>query len=247
MSKEVWVGKKGFRYWYYKYRDSEYFSLAVMVCSVVVCLVLLFQVILPQMYSWFSIREEIVATRERIAVLEQNINFMNNLDRGQLNAQVDTATTALPPEKDFGSMLDVIAASSISSGVSLNDFSFQVGDVASSSGLVTDVRHQGLASIKVTVVAVGTVDGVRKFVENIEKSIPVAEVVNIDGNGQTISVSVQFYQKPIATVDIKEDQPLQQLSAEKIALLQQLASWKRSGPLPNLDAATATQGAMPLF
>lgn len=247
MSKEVWIGKKGFRYWYYKYRDSEYFSLAVMLSSVVICLVLIFQLILPQIYSWFSIREEIIATRERISVLQDNINFMNNLDRAVLNSQVDTATTALPPEKDFGSMLDVIAAASIASGVSLNDFSFQVGDVESSKGLVTDVRHHGLASIKVTVVAVGTVDGVRRFIENLEQSIPVSEVVNIDGSGQTVSVSVQFYQKPIADVDIKEDQPLQPLSSEKVALLQKLASWKKSSPLPNLNTNTSTRGAMPLF
>lgn len=247
MSKEVWIGKKGFRYWYYKYRDSEYFSLAVMVASIVVCLVLIFQVLLPQLYSWFSIRDEIASTRERIGVLESNINFINNLDKARLNSQVETVTTALPPEKDFGSMLDVIGAASIASGVNLNDFSFQVGDVASSSGLVTDVRHQGLASIKVTVVAVGTVDGVRRFIDNVEKSIPVSEIVNIDGSGQTISVSIQFYQKPIANVDIHEDQPLTPLSDEKTALLQKLASWKKSSPLPNLDATTATRGAMPLF
>lgn len=247
MSKEVWIGKKGIRYWYYKYRDSEYFSLTVTITSIVVCLVLVFQIILPQMYNWFSIREEIVATRERIAVLEQNINFMNNLDRNSLNAQVETATTALPPEKDFGSMLDVLAASSITSGVSLNDFSFQVGDVASSSGLITDVKHSGLTSIKITVVASGTVNTVRKFIQNIEKSIPVSEVVNIDGSGQTISVSIQFYQKPISKITIQEDQPLQSLSAEKTSLLQELATWKKSAPLINVDATTATRGAMPLF
>ncbi len=247
MSKETWIGKKGLRYWYYKYRDSEYFSLGFTAVAVVGCLILLFYVIIPQVTSWFSIRDEIIATRERISVLQDNINFMNNLDKGQMNTQIQTAAGALPPEKDFGSMLDVLSGAAVSSGVSLNDFSFQVGNVASSSGMVLDERHKNLASVKITVVALGSVDKVKKFISTVQNSVPISEVVNIDGSGQTISISIQFYQKNLKDVKIQEDQPLKPLSAEKFALLQQLNTWKKSQTNVNFESSDASGGALPLF
>ncbi len=247
MSKETWVGKKGLRYWYYKYRDSEYFSLGFTALTVVGCVILLFYIIIPQVTSWFSIRDEIVATRERINILQDNINFMNNLDKGQMNSQMQTAAGALPPEKDFGAMLDVLSNAAVTSGVSLNDFSFQVGNVASSSGLVLDSRHKNIASVKITVVALGTVSEVKKFINVVQNSVPISEVVNIDGSGQTISVSIQFYQKNLKDIKIQEDQPLKQLSAEKFALLQQLNTWKKSQPGVNLDGPEASGPALPLF
>lgn len=247
MAQDTWVGKKGFQYWYYKYRDSDYFSLVVSLVTVVVCLALVFQFIMPQLQNWFSIRDEIVATRSRIEILERNITFVNNLDRGIMESQLQTATTALPLEKDFGSMLNVLSAASLRSGVALNDFSFQVGNVASSQGLVTDVRHKGLASIKITIVVVGSVRQIQQFIQNVETSIPMAEVVNIDGSGQTISLSVQFYQKAVPDLAVQPDKPLESLSSENVALLRQLATWKKAQPLPNLDVKTATGGAVPLF
>lgn len=247
MKTETWIGKKGARYWYYKYRDSEYLSVAMIVGTVIACLFLIFTVIIPQVTNWFSIRDEIVATRAKITVLQDNINFMNNLDKGMLNSQLSTATNALPPEKDFGSMLDVLSEASVTSGVSLNDFSFQVGNVASSSGAITDTQRKGLASIKITVVAVGTVDRVRRFIQTLEKTVPVSELVNIDGSGQTISLSIQFYQKSLPDLQIQPDQPLSPLSAEKVNLLQQLATWKKSQPFQMVDETNASASAVPLF
>lgn len=250
MSKETWIGRKGLRYWYYKYRDSEYLSLVIMISTVGICLLLIFNVIVPQVTTWFSIREEVAATEARIATIEQNISFMNNLDRNELNNQLLTATKALPTEKDFGTMLNVISESAVTSGVSMNDFSFQVGNVASSAaglGLVNDSQHKGLASIKITVVAIGTIDGIKRFINTVEKSVPVSEVVNIDGTGQTISLSLQFYQKAIPEINIQPDKPISRLTASNLALLQSLATWKESEPLPSFDFNTATGGALPLF
>jgi hypothetical protein len=254
MSKDKWIGKKDARYYYYKYRDSEYFSLGWMALVVVVCLVLIFNIIIPQLTTWFSIRDEIVATRQRIDVLQQNIAFMNNLNKNELDSQLATATNVLPPEKDFGSMLNVLADASISSNVSLNDFSFQVGNVASSSAAAapgaaagTESRYRGLASIKITVVVAGTVDNIRRFIQTVEKSVPVSEIVNIDGSGQTISISVQFYQKSLPNIALQPDQKLQPLSADKVNLLQQLATWRKSQPVPDLSGEVGSASALPLF
>ncbi|MGH7204152.1 MAG: hypothetical protein ACREHC_06940 [Candidatus Levyibacteriota bacterium] len=242
-----WIGKKGYRYWYYRYRDSQYYAFSIISVTIVVCLVLLFNVILPEMSNWFSIRKEVIATQEKIATLQNNISFINNLDKGTLNKQLDIAASALPPQKDFGPMLNAISSAALTSGVALNDYTFEVGSVASSKGQLTDVRYKGIAVIKITLIISGSLNNVSRFITSIEKSVPIAEVTNIDGSGENVSVSVQFYQKPFPKVDVSGDQQLQPISAEKLGLLQQLQTWKQASAINNTVATPASNAAVPLF
>src|SRR5258708_1652220 len=148
MKNDGWIGKKGFRYWYYRFRDSEYYSLVVIGVTILICLILLFNVIIPEVTQWFSIRDEVIATRQKIAVLQQNINLMNNLDKNKLNGQLQTASDALPPEKNFGFMLNAISSAASLSNVSLNDFAFQVGNLDNTKGQVTDSQFKGVTSLE---------------------------------------------------------------------------------------------------
>lgn len=247
MKSDTWIGKKGYRYWYYKYRDSEYFSIAIMAATVIACVVLIFSVIIPQLTTWFSIRDEVLATQARIAVIQNNINYMNTLDKKVIDTHLETATVALPPEKDFGIMLNVLTEASLESGVALNDFTFQVGNVNSNKDQIVDPRFKDLSNIKMTVVVSGSVTNVRRFIRTLEESIPLSEVVNLDGSGQTISVSMQFYQKNLPQIDIQPDQPIVGLTADKTALLDKIATWNRGVTVPDLTDSTASDGALPLF
>lgn len=248
MSKDVWVGKKGLRFWYYRYRDSEYLTFGIIGGIVAVCVMLIFWVILPQLSSWFSIRDEIIATRSRIETLEKNITFVNSLDRAKLDSQLQTASTALPAEKDFNAMLDVIASAAVEANVAMNDFSFQVGNVSSSKGNTTDARYRDLASIRITLVVVGTVDGVKRFVTSVENSVPVTEVINIDGSDKTVAVSIQFFQKSFPDIKIDDTKELTPLSQKKVALLEKLDSWKRAPVYQgNFSSPTGSESGIPLF
>lgn len=247
MSKDIWVGKKGLRFWYYRYRDSEYLSLGIIAGIVAVCIALVVWVILPQLTSWFSIRDEIIATRTRIETLERNISFMNTLDRATTDAQLQTASTALPAEKDFNTMLDVLAQSALIAGVSLNDFSFQVGNVSSSKGTTTDSRYRDLASIRITLVVVGDMNNIRRFVSSVENSVPVTEVVNIDGSDKTVAVTLQFFQKSFPEIKIDDTKPLAPISEKKVALLEKLDTWKKAPVYQGDFTPQGTNSAVPLF
>lgn len=242
-----WIGKKGFRYWYYRFRDSQYYALSIAGITILVCTLLVFNVIIPEIANWFSIRQEVIATQAKIDILQNNIGFMNNLDRGTLNQQFETAATALPPQKDFGSMLNVISSAAFTSGVSLNDYTFEVGSVASASGQLTDVRYKDVAVIKIVLVVNGAIDTIRRFIGALENSAPIAEVTNLDGNGQNVSISVQFYQKPLPNVDVSGSQQLEQVSAEKLAILQKLETWKQNSQGNAIPAPPASSSAVPLF
>lgn len=244
MKKEVWIGKKGFRYWYYRFRDSEYFSLTLIGFTIIVCVVLVLFVIIPQVNNWFSVRDEVIATRQRIRILQDNNTFLKNMDKNRLSEEVQTATTALPIEKDFSAILSVISDSALVSGVSMNDYSFSVGTVDGKA--VKQQKQTGMDSMRVTVVLSGTIRNVRRFISEVEKSLPIAEVVALDGTDQSVAVTVQFYHKGLPTVKIDEDKPLSSLPAEKLGILQKLQTMKKPQPII-LQSTDASGGALPLF
>ena len=245
MSNETWIGKKGFRYWYYKFRDSELYSFTTFVVAILICIVILIYLILPELNNWFSIRQEVVATRQRISVLQQNITFMNNLDRNVLNQQLLTSTEALPPQKDFATILSSISNASANSGVSLNDYSFQVGNIASSSG--QSVATNQLTAIQVIVVVNGSIDQIRKFINTLENSLPLAEVTMINGSVPNTAVTINFYQKPFPTGNFSPDIPLTPITNDKVTLLQKLSQWQNTSGLQSKTPSTSSGSATPLF
>lgn len=245
MSNEVWIGKKGFRYWYYKFRDSELYTLTLLGITIIVSFFLLFNVIIPELNNWFSIRKEVAATRQQISVLQQNINFLNNLDKGILNSQLQTATQALPATKDFGMMLNAISNASATSGISLNDYSFEIGNIASSSGQLTTSKYSGLSSIQVTVTVNGNLGQIRKFVQSLQNSLPLSEVTTINGSGSNMTIAIIFYQKPFPTTNFSADTPLTPVSQEQVTLLQNLSKWEV--PVLQNSTSSSSGSAVPLF
>lgn len=247
MKSDIWIGKKGFRYWYYRGRDSQYYPMALVGVAILICFFLIFYVIIPQLNSWFSIRQEVIATRARITTLQNNITFMDNLNKAELNTQLRTASQALPPEKDFGTMLDVLSNAAATSGVSLNDYAFQVGNIATSSSQLSDVRYKGVSSVKISLVVSGKIERIRRFISAVETSVPISEVINIDGNGENISLGIQFYQKPFPTMQLSGDTALTPVSAAKIGLLQKLSTWKNASETQNALVPSGSGSAVPLF
>jgi len=248
MNNDGWIGKKGLRYWYYRYRDSEYFTLGIVGISLLVCLFLIFNIVIPEISQWFSIQTEVAATQQRISVLQNNINFMNNLNRGVVDEQLQAVSQALPPEKNFGLILQSISNAAVSSGVSLGDYTFPVGTITSSktSAVSIPVTKPSLG-LPVTVIITGSIDQVRRFIEAIENSSPIAQVDSIDGSGKTVSLTIEFDQKPFPTLDLTGDTPLTELSVKQTALLQQLAQWEKASASTNTPQPVSSTSAIPLF
>src|SRR5258706_15795163 len=99
MKKEIKLRQNSLWFLYYKYKDSPYFAWAIISAVIFACVVLFFQVVIPQIEQWFSIREEAMRTQERIDAINSNISFMGKIDRSILDKQVKPSTTALPTEK----------------------------------------------------------------------------------------------------------------------------------------------------
>jgi hypothetical protein len=252
MNNDIFFGQNSFRFYYYRFKDSAYYPLSIVVVTIVVCVFLIFRVVIPQIGNWFSIQSEIAATSQRIDILKSNINYMNNLDRGQLASDLDTATRALPPAKDFGSILNAIAASAVKAGVSLDDYSFQVGSISTSSAAAkknNTALKDGISTVQLSVNLSGAIGGVRDFLDEVEQKLPLAEVVGLEMDNKNAIVDIQFYQKDFPKIVFQDEQPLAALSDKHRALLQQLSGWQSAsvGIEQGLNEQAASSGAVPLF
>lgn len=248
MKKEIWIGKKSLRFFYYRYRDSAYYPLSIAFITIVVCIILVFNVVIPQVMTWLSIRDEVVATQEKIKILQANIDFMKTVDKVVLDSQLQSASMAVPPEKDFGGVLNALTDASVRSGVSLQDFSFQVGGGTSGSKSDTSANIAGVSAVTVSVVVSGKLDQVKRFLRELGEKLPISEVTTIDGNIQSLAVNIQFYQKNLPEIELDEKSPIVRISAKKQALLEKLSTWKPTAQLPDLTPETASgSGEVPLF
>ncbi len=261
MSRKVFFGQNDIRYYYNRYKDSKYYSVSVFLLVIIVCIVLLLGVIIPQFITYLSIRQEITAKQEQITIMNNNMAFINNLDKSALSRQLETATNALPAGKDFAGLLNAISDASIRSGVTLSDFNFSVGDISSKSAKnanspellgapqsQTVLNTESVASaINLTVSINGDTERVKLFLKQLNEKIPLSEVTGIDKNDNTSVIVMEFYYKSYPEILFKEDVTLVPISIEKAKLIDMLASWKTSGSEEGVFVPVGTNSATPLF
>lgn len=245
MSKEIFSKQTDIRLLYHRYKDTAYYTIFIVSLISLVCIILLFKLVIPQVQNWFSIRGEVVATRERIDTINQNIAFMNNLDKERIDKQVSVATSALPFEKDFGGILNALTDASLKAGVVLDDYSFQVGSIASVSGKQNGLV-KGFSSVQLTITIIGNADGVGNFLKEINTRLPLSEATAVSGEFGITNIRLQFYQKPFPQLVIKDEQPLAPFSANQTARLDEFEEWQ-SKISPQEPQIVSSTSAVPLF
>ncbi|MEK7571385.1 MAG: hypothetical protein AAB553_03850 [Patescibacteria group bacterium] len=244
--KRVFWGQKSLRFWYLRYKDSPLYAGAVFGVISTVSLILLIFLVIPQIQSWFSLREQVVQMEQKIAVLRNNTTYLQSVDRAQVQKQLDISLAALPWDKQVDSILQAINNASITSGVGLGDFAFQIGNVSTLAASVTsDPETRGLNTTRVNISVTGSLARVQKFLETLQKSLPLSEVISAEGTSQSTNILMQFYQKPLPSLSFKPDKPIVPVSAQDTALLNQLSEWKV--PIVPDQVIESSNAAIPLF
>ena len=244
-SKNIYFGRNNIKFVYLRYKDSSYFTISVIILIITVCVLLVFALILPQFDQWLSIRQEVIATRERTATINDNIAYLSNLDRIQLSTQMNAVSSALPPQKSFGAILEALSASALRAGVSFQDYSFEVGSVSTSSAQINNAHIKGLSAVNITLVVDGSVDQVKKFMQEASKALPLSEVTAVEGSDGALNITFEFFQKKLPKVTLQDDKPVPRVINTHATLINQLTSWQA---LPAADDEdTASKSSMPLF
>lgn len=213
---------KSTRLWFYRYKESMYYPVSIFALVILVCIGLVTKVILPQIDSWFSIQKEIAEKKKRIETINSNINFLQSMSDETLDTNVLAASLALPFEKDFGGVMQAIIISAVNSGVSLEDFGFQVGELANTPGK----NQEQYFPIQFLIDINGEVDAVQVFIKEISEKLPIAEIKEWRSQGSSSELKVFFYHRAFPSISLEDAKPLIELSAEQLNLLKKLLAWR---------------------
>lgn len=205
-----------------------YISLGI----IVLCVILFFTFIIPQIQQYSEARVQIQEVQDRILILEKNISFLSNVNEQEQNAQTATVLAALPEDKDYAGILFAVKSASSKAGVGIGDFTFQVGELSAKS-----VITKNLPTISMQVNVVGDPVAIEKFLLAIAETLPLSNITEVTMGSRSTEVVLEFYYKPIATLRMNYAQPFVQMSPQNKNLLDQLTKWQTAQPILYFDSS----------
>ncbi len=245
MRKEAWLQHNSARFIYYSYKDSPYFHIVTIMLIILVSFLLIAFIFIPQTQNWFSIRDEAIAARQRIDIIKGNIAFMTNFNKKALEDNRQTVISALPVEKDFGSIINAIALSSARSGVSVDDFVFSVGSVSSASA-AKQVLSNSLDTTTLLLSLRGNIDDIIAFIKEVGEKLPLSEVESVDIGKGAVSLSMVFYSKPYRLIKVQADKTINPVSTSARSIISTLSQWQADSN-SFLEAPPIRSPQTPLF
>lgn len=200
---------------YGKYRRNIIYIGVIIVCILVFALYTI-----PSLLSISGLSEQRRIEEEKLATMNKNLSFLRNTNEKTLENQLITVSKALPSSKDYEGILNAISFASNKSGVSLNDYEFQVGDVTADLGAAS-----GFPSIELSISIRATRIQLINFLKAISETTPLSEVISVEQQLETANITTVFYYKAVAKDKISNEKELVSLSSKNIALIDTLLSW----------------------
>lgn len=230
---------------YYRYKDTITFEITVISIIVLASLFLILKVVIPQVENWFSINTEVESERSTIAQLKSNASVLATASDPVLDEQVGVVSSALPFQKDFTGILNAVNAASANSGVVLDDYSFQVGNLSTKSAQLAPNT-----SITLKLLIKGDIDHVQSFIKEIQEKVPLSEVVNTNFSLDGSALEILFYYKIVPQqTQVTYTNQLPSLSGQKATLLNTLQTWENasngSGSIDVVPVLQASGSAEP--
>lgn len=200
----------------YLYEKNKFFLLPLLV--LVASFVLFLQVTLPLFSEFRNTQDLRIIDEQKLSTLKNNYNVLSNANDETLDSQLIIATDALPSGKVFASILNAVSISANKSGAILGDYEFQVGD------LTRDIPSVKYPSLELVLTVSGGVRTVLNFMDELYRSVPLAEVVNVEINNNRSVITVIFYYKPLpGTPPVTS--PILPLSPKNLTTINTILTW----------------------
>lgn len=202
------INQTTFRILYLQYKV---FFLPGIVFLLGVCLLIV--LVIPEFQQYKAAQDEIAISREKIALLNQNIALVSRQNTGTLDKDLQIVAKAIPVDKDFTSILNAISDAAVDSNTSLGDYSFQVGVLSQQQQNTKDTNLQ------LSLVVNGYVKDIRNFLVALKTKLPLSDVSDLRINGSNASMTLIFPYKPLPRVVFRPDQQIQSLTSQDETLL----------------------------
>lgn len=185
-------------------------------------LVLIVLVIYPQLHNLISQSSLYDKTQEKSKVLEVKAMELNTIDETDLKKKLNLALVALPEEKDYLEIVNVLQTLTAKSGFSITSLQFgQTGELEKSSiGKAYGVK----------LMITGPKVAFDTFLNSIEKSYRAMRVGNLEITSSKIgsgaieaSLTINIFYAPLPTNIGSVESPLPRLSDKDETLINNLA------------------------
>lgn len=163
---------------------------------------------------------QIQEAQKRIAILKENIRILSQTDDKNQSSMLENVSRALPIEKDFSGILSAIALVSSRTGISVADYSFQVGDISKPTIVNTP------APLTLSLILAADAYGAARFLRELSRTVPLSSVESVWSSGNQSTVSVAFYFRPLSSAKVDLHTPIQNQSLENNDVLQTISSWQ---------------------
>lgn len=187
------------------------------------------RIVLPQWTDVTDVRILLSDKENAVKAKEETIRLLNSLPTEKIESDYALATTALPLQKDIILIFTELNDASSRAGVTLGGFNVKVGDIYSSEKKETagSKTISGIPYIDILVNVSGQNENLRRFAEELYKSIPLVEIKTIDVAKNDARFGVNFFYKPVALRPTSTQiTALKSLSAPEEAQLKELSEWK---------------------
>lgn len=198
---------------------------------ILICIVLFVQFTIPQFKDLLTARKNGKEASSRLQTLKENLNVLTNTNENSLDSQLKILNLALPANKDFSGILNAIYFAYNKTGLNPGSFSLEIGDLSE------DKKGDNVPTINLSVPLNTGLNEVNRFVEIINKTVPLSEVFFIKIGDKASIVSLYFYYKPLGAPDYRKDSRIIPLTQKGISLINKLSGFK------NMNSASL--GAMP--
>jgi len=230
------------RLFYFKYKDSPQFVLALVVVIGLISFAMVGRFVLPQLESWITLQSQVKSAQKDLSVLQANQRIVGSIDQISLNKQFDISTRALPYEKDYSGIISAIDLATLESSVIRDDYSFSVGNLSTQSAKLADNE-----SISFQLSISGELSDIKNFLAIIKQKLPLSEIVSFSYQGTVADLSIIFFYRSIPKdLKISYLAPISSLSPDNESLLRTLSIWKDKSPEATssvLDNQPATNSA----
>jgi len=207
---------------------AKYKLLIYPVCVTLVSILVIVFVIYPQIRGYFTGVEDKKRINERLIKLETKAKELEVIPGDLLNSQVQSSKVALPPEKDYTSIIGLLQRLSAEVGVAL---------VSVTLDTVKGRDTGGVTSFSVKVDVNLPRESFDVFLSKIESSPITMRVASISvDSAQTsdsllASIIIDVFYAPSPKTFGSIDSPIEKLTAEEEVLVEKLTSNSVSVPV----------------
>lgn len=176
---------------------AKYRSKLLPVVFIFAGFIIFMQVALPNISSITVLSQQVKNSEQDIVDLKESVRFLTSINERELDSQVSLVTQALPPGKDASQIYSALALVSATSGMGLNGFSVNVGDVFSKRTSAKPIAGGGVPSLSVNVEVVNvTKESLSAFANELVTAFPVNQIAAVQVAGGSGTIKVNFFYKP---------------------------------------------------